>query len=227
MGKALQQAFDLLFSGDAELWNIVSVTMRMTLSSSIAALLLGAPLGVLYAGARFPGRKALIVLNRTLMGVPPVVCGLLCYLLFSGVGPLRHLQLLFTVNGMIVAQVLLITPIVAGNMETYLSSVIGEIRETARGLRLSRTKTFFVTLSESKYALVSTYLFGFGRAMAEVGAVSMVGGAIAFKTNVMTTAIMMYTNRGDFTLGLAIGVLLLLISLIINVLAHLLQRRSA
>lgn len=227
MGKALQQAFDLLFSGDAELWNIVSVTMRMTLTSSIAALLLGAPLGVLYAGARFPGRKALIVLNRTLMGVPPVVCGLLCYLLFSGVGPLRHLQLLFTVNGMIVAQVMLITPIVAGNMETYLSGVIGEIRETARGLRLSRAKTFFVTLGESKYALVSTYLFGFGRAMAEVGAVSMVGGAIAFKTNVMTTAIMMYTNRGDFTLGLAIGVLLLLISLIINVLAHLLQRRSA
>lgn len=227
MGKALQQAFDLLFSSDAELWNIVSVTMRMTLTSSIAALLLGAPLGVLYAGARFPGRKALIVLNRTLMGVPPVVCGLLCYLLFSGVGPLRHLQLLFTVNGMIVAQVLLITPIVAGNMETYLSGVIGEIRETARGLRLSRAKTFLVTLGESKYALVSTYLFGFGRAMAEVGAVSMVGGAIAFKTNVMTTAIMMYTNRGDFTLGLALGVLLLLISLIINVLAHLLQRRSA
>ncbi len=227
MGKALQQAFDLLFSSDAELWNIVSVTMRMTLTSSIAALLLGAPLGVLYAGARFPGRKALIVLNRTLMGVPPVVCGLLCYLLFSGVGPLRHLQLLFTVNGMIVSQVLLITPIVAGNMETYLSGVIGEIRETARGLRLSRAKTFLVTLGESKYALVSTYLFGFGRAMAEVGAVSMVGGAIAFKTNVMTTAIMMYTNRGDFTLGLAIGVLLLLISLIINVLAHLLQRRSA
>lgn len=227
MGKALQQAFDLLFSSDAELWNIVSVTMRMTLTSSIAALLLGAPLGVLYAGARFPGRKALIVLNRTLMGVPPVVCGLLCYLLFSGVGPLRHLQLLFTVNGMIVAQVLLITPIVAGNMETYLSGVIGEIRETARGLRLSCAKTFFVTLGESKYALVSTYLFGFGRAMAEVGAVSMVGGAIAFKTNVMTTAIMMYTNRGDFTLGLALGVLLLLISLIINVLAHLLQRRSA
>ena len=92
MGKALQQAFDLLFSSDAELWNIVSVTMRMTLTSSIAALLLGAPLGVLYAGARFPGRKALIVLNRTLMGVPPVVCGLIFYLLFSGVGRLAGVE---------------------------------------------------------------------------------------------------------------------------------------
>ena len=224
MGKALQQAFDLLFSGDAELWNIVSVTMRMTLTSSIAALFLGAPLGVLYAGARFPGRKALIVLNRTLMGVPPVVCGLLCYLLFSGVGPLRGLKLLFTVTGMIIAQVLLITPAVAGSMETALSAYVGEIRETARGLGLSRGKTFLLTLGESKYALFSTYLLGFGRAMAEVGAVSMVGGAIAYKTNVMTTAIMQYTNIGDFEFALALGVLLLLISLVVNVLAQLLQR---
>jgi len=227
MAGAFQKAFDLLFSGDAQLWDIVSVTMRMTLTSSIAALLLGAPLGVLYAATRFPGRKVLIVINRTLMGLPPVVCGLLCYMLFSGVGPLRELKLLFTVTGMIIAQVILITPIAAGSMETYLSAIVGEIRESARGLRLSGGKTLLLMLNESKYALVSTYLFGFARAMAEVGAVSMVGGAIAYKTNVMTTAIMMYTNRGDFTLGLALGLLLLLISLIVNVFAHLLQRRRA
>ena len=175
--------------------------------------------------SRFPGRKALIIINRTLMGLPPVVCGLLCYMLFSGVGPLRQLKLLFTVTGMIIAQVILLTPIVAGNMETYLSGIVGEIQETARGLRLTRGRSFLLTLNESKYALVSTYLFGFGRAMAEVGAVSMVGGAIAYKTNVMTTAIMMYTNMGDFTLGLALGVLLLGISLIVNITAHLLQGR--
>jgi tungstate transport system permease protein len=108
-----------------------------------------------------------------------------------------------------------------------LSGVVGEIRETARGLRLGRGTTFLLTLNESKYALVSTYLFGFGRSMAEVGAVSMVGGAIAYKTNVMSTAIMMYTNMGDFTLGLALGVLLLGVSLIVNVIAHLLQGRRA
>ena len=223
MGGIFTQAFNLLFSGNAELWNIVSVTLRMTLASSVAALLLGAPLGVWFASARFPGRKALIVLNRTLMGLPPVVCGLLCYLLFSGVGPLRQLKLLFTVTGMVIAQVLLITPIVAGSLETHLSPLVGEIRESARGMGLTRGRTFLLTLNESKYALVSTYLLGFGRAMAEVGAVSMVGGAIAFKTNVMTTAIMMYTNRGDFKMGLALGVLLLCISLLVNVLAHLLQ----
>ena len=224
MGSALERAFRLLFAGDPQILSILSVTLRMTLFSSVTALLLGAPFGVFLASARFLGRRTLILINRTLMGLPPVVCGLLCYLLFSGVGPLRGLKLLFTVTGMIVAQVLLITPVVAGSMETALSAYVGEIRETARGLGLSRGKTFLLTLNESKYALFSSYLLGFGRAMAEVGAVSMVGGAIAYKTNVMTTAIMMYTNMGNFSYALALGLLLLIISLIVNVLAHLLQR---
>ena len=227
MGSALERAVNLLFSGDALLNSILSVTLKMTLFSSCTALLLGAPYGVLLASARFPGRRGLIILNRTLMGLPPVVCGLLCYLLFSGVGPLRGLKLLFTVTGMVIAQVILITPIIAGSMETALAPLIGDIRENARGLNLSRGRTFLLTLNESKYALVSTYLLGFGRAMAEVGAVSMVGGAIAYKTNVMTTAIMMYTNIGDFQYALALGILLLLISLVVNVLAHLLQRNGA
>ena len=226
MSGALERALRLLFSGDALLTSIIVVTLKMTLFSSCAALLLGAPYGVFLAGARFPGRRVLIVLNRTLMGLPPVVCGLLCYLLFSGVGPLRGLRLLFTVAGMVVAQVMLITPVIAGSMETALSPMIGEIRESARGLGLRRGKVFLLTLGESKYALVSTYLLGFGRAMAEVGAVSMVGGAIAYKTNVMTTAIMQYTNIGDFQYALALGILLLVISLIVNVLAHLLQRNA-
>ncbi len=224
MGSALERAFRLLFSGDPLIVNIVLVTLKMTFFSSIAALLLGAPYGVWLASARFFGRRTLILINRTLMGLPPVVCGLLCYLLFSGVGPLRGLKLLFTITGMVIAQVILITPVVAGSMETALSSFVGEIRETARGLGLSRGRTFLLTLGESKYALISSYLLGFGRAMAEVGAVSMVGGAIAYKTNVMTTAIMQYTNIGDFSFALALGVLLLLISLVVNVLAQLLQR---
>ncbi|MEA4915267.1 MAG: ABC transporter permease [Christensenella sp.] len=224
MDSAFSRALALLFAGDPLLTSILRVTMMMTLISSCTALLLGAPYGVLLASARFPGRRALIILNRTLMGLPPVVCGLLCYMLFSGVGPLRALKLLFTVAGMVVAQVLLITPIVAGSMETSLSPLVEGIRESAQGLGLSRWKTFLLTLNESKYALFSAYLLGFGRAMAEVGAVSMVGGAIAYKTNVMTTAIMMYTNMGNFSYAFALGILLLLISLFVNVLAHLLQR---
>ena len=224
MGSALERAFRLLLTGDPQIMSILSVTLKMTLFSSVTALLFGAPFGVFLASARFPGRRALILINRTLMGLPPVVCGLLCYLLFSGVGPLRGLKLLFTVTGMIIAQVILITPIVAGSMETALSSFVGDIRETARGLGLSRGRTFLLTLNESKYALISTYLLGFGRAMAEVGAVSMVGGAIAYKTNVMTTAIMQYTNIGDFSFALALGILLLLLSLLVNILAQMLQR---
>ena len=224
MGSAFTRALELLFSGDALLTSIIKVTLTMTFFSSCTALLLGAPYGVWLASGRFPGRRGLIILNRTFMGLPPVVCGLFCYMLFSGVGPLRALKLLFTVAGMVVAQVLLITPIIAGSMETALSPLVASIRESASGLGLSRGKTFFLTLNESKYALFSSYLLGFGRAMAEVGAVSMVGGAIAYKTNVMTTAIMMYTNMGNFSYALALGLLLLIISLIVNVLAHLLQR---
>ncbi len=226
MGSAFARALDLLLAGDALLTNIITVTLTMTLFSSITALLLGAPYGVLLASARFPGRKTLILINRTLTGLPPVVCGLICYLLFSGTGPLRGLHLLFTVTGMVIAQVLLITPIIAGSMEMAISPLVGNIRESARGMGLSRGWTFLLTLNESKYALISSYLLGFGRAMAEVGAVSMVGGAIAYKTNVMTTAIMMYTNMGNFTYALALGILLLMISLLVNILAQLLQRSA-
>ncbi len=226
MGSAFERALSLLISGDALLTSIIAVTLKMTFFSSCTALLLGAPYGVFLAGARFPGRRALIILNRTLMGLPPVVCGLICYLLFSGVGPLRGMHLLFTVAGMTIAQVILITPVIAGSMETALSPLVGEIRESARGIGLGRGKQYLLTLNEGKYALVSTYLLGFGRAIAEVGAVSMVGGAIAYKTNVMTTAIMQYTNIGDFQYALALGLLLLLFSLIVNVLAHLLQRSA-
>jgi len=224
MGSALSRALTLLFAGDPLLISILRVTMTMTLFSSCTALLLGAPYGVLLASARFPGRKTLILINRTLTGLPPVVCGLICYLLFSGTGPMRGLHLLFTVAGMVIAQVLLITPIIAGSMETAITPMVEPIRESARGIGLTRGRTFLLTLNESKYALFSSYLLGFGRAMAEVGAVSMVGGAIAYKTNVMTTAIMMYTNMGNFSYALALGILLLLISLVVNIVAQLLQR---
>ena len=226
MGSALSRALTLLFAGDPLLISILRVTMTMTLFSSCTALLLGAPYGVLLASARFPGRKTLILINRTLTGLPPVVCGLICYLLFSGTGPMRGLHLLFTVAGMVVAQVLLITPIIAGSMETAITPMVEQIRESARGIGLTRGRTFLLTLNESKYALFSSYLLGFGRAMAEVGAVSMVGGAIAYKTNVMTTAIMMYTNMGNFSYALALGILLLLISLVVNIVAQLLQRSA-
>ena len=225
MGSALQKAMELILSGDAELVNILSVTARMSLQSSLIALLLGVPLGIWLGACQFPGRGALVVVNRTLMGMPPVVCGLLFYMLFSGVGPLRHLKLLFTVKIMVLAQVTLITPLVVGNMETYVSGIAPAVRETAKGLQLGGFKTFLLLCNECLYPILSTYLLAFARYIAEVGAVSMVGGAIAWKTNVMTTAIMQYTNRGNFSLGISLGMILLFLSLMVNIVISLLQRR--
>ena len=225
MGTALQKAIALILSADAELMNILSVTARMSLQSSLIALLLGVPLGIWLGACRFPGRGALVVVNRTLMGMPPVVCGLLFYMLFSGVGPLRHMKLLFTVKIMVLAQVVLITPLVVGNMETYVASIAPAVRETAKGLGLGGLKTFGLLCNECVYPIVSAYLLAFARSIAEVGAVSMVGGAISWKTNVMTTAIMQYTNRGNFSLGIALGMILLALSLAVNILISLLQRR--
>ena len=225
MQTALEKALNLILSADAELLNILGVTARMSLCSSVIALLLGVPVGIWLGACRFPGRQGVLVVNRTLMGMPPVVCGLLFYMLFSGVGPLRHLRLLFTVDIMILAQVVLITPIVVGNMETYVAGIAPAVRETARGLGLGGLKTFGLLCNECVYQIISAYLLAFARSIAEVGAVSMVGGAISWKTNVMTTAIMQYTNRGNFSLGIALGMILLTVSLMVNILISLLQRR--
>ena len=225
MGTALQKAMALILSADAELLNILSVTARMSLQSSLLALLLGVPMGIWLGDRPFFGKNALLVLNRTLMGMPPVVCGLLFYMLFSGVGPLRHMKLLFTVKIMVLAQVALITPIVIGTMETYVSGIAPNLRETARGLGLGRGRTFLLLCNECLYPILSAYLLAFARSIAEVGAVSMVGGAISWKTNVMTTAIMQYTNRGNFSLGIALGMILLAVSLLVNIVISLLQRR--
>lgn len=225
MASSLTGALELLLNPTPMLLSILSATLQMALFSSCAALLLGVPLGAALSLLRFPGRQILVVLNRTLMGLPPVVCGLICYMLFSGVGPLRHWKLLYTVPGMVIAQIILITPLVTGTMEASLRQTAGAVRETAQGLGLGRGVTMLLILNENRYQIISAYLMAFGRAMAEVGAVSMVGGAIAYKTNVMTTAIMMYTNRGDFTLGLSLGILLLLISLAVNLAVWLLQKR--
>ena len=225
MKTALMKAVALILSADAELLDILGVTAGMSLQSSIIALLLGLPIGIWLGACKFPGRGALLVANRTLMGMPPVVCGLVFYMLFSGVGPFRQMKLLFTVDIMIMAQIVLITPIVVGNMETYVAAIAPTVRETAKGLGLSRIKTFFLLCNECVYQIISAYLLAFARSIAEVGAVSMVGGAISWKTNVMTTAIMQHTNRGNFSLGVALGIILLTLSLVVNIAISLLQRR--
>ena len=129
MRTALEQAVQLVLSGDYQLINIISVTLQMSIPSSVISLILGVPLGVLLAFCSFRGKGALVILNRTLMGLPPVVCGLLCYMLFSGVGPFRHFRLMYTIPLMIIAQVILITPIVIGNMESFAQRITPAVRE--------------------------------------------------------------------------------------------------
>lgn len=223
MSQALVQSVQLIFSGDRILYQIIGVTLEMTLLSSFLALLLGVPVGTWLGISRFRGRKILVIIDRAFMGLPPVVCGLFCYLLFSGVGPLRGLHLLYTVTGMVIAQVMLLLPMAVGMQESHTNTLAPAIRETSFGLDLGKMQMLALTINESRYHIISTYLFLLGRAMAEVGAVSIVGGAIMFKTNVMTTAIMNYTSMGNFTTALALGIILLIIGLLLNIFVALIQ----
>ncbi|MDO5563887.1 MAG: ABC transporter permease [Eubacteriales bacterium] len=219
----IQEAIKLIFTFDKTLTDILIVTLKMSISSSVIALIIGVPIGVVYGYHKNKICKFLIIINRTLMGMPPVVCGLFCFLLFCGVGPLRHMKLLYTIPGMVIAQVILITPIVIGTLEPFVEKIYPDVRDTIYGLKIARVKKIFLLINESKYEIISIYLIAFSRAIAEVGAVSMVGGAIIFKTNVMTTAIMNYTNMGNFNMAMALGIILLLFSFVVNIIATLLQ----
>ena len=224
MSSAFREAIQLILSGNSTLFEIIGVTMRMSLASSLLALLMGVPLGALLGCSKFPGKKAIVILTRTMIGLPPVVCGLLCYLMFCGVGPLRHLHLLYTVNGMIIAQVILITPIVIGLLESFSAGVYPALRDSARGMGFRKGKTVLLLMNECRYSILTTYLLALARALAEVGAVSMVGGAIVHKTNIMTPAIMAYTNMGQFQNDMALGIVLILLALVLTTVVSLLQK---
>ena len=155
MGSSVRKAIELILSADPELLNILSTTARVCLTSSVLALLIGVPVGILFGAERFPGRKLLLVLNRTLIGMPPVVCGLLFYMLFSGVGPFRHLHWLFPVKLMILAQVVLITPIIIGVMETFVADTAPALRETARGVGFSRRQAYRLLMTECLSSIFS------------------------------------------------------------------------
>ena len=208
---SLKQAFDLLFSLDKELLQIIGVTMRMSFFSTTISCLIGLPLGALIGTRSFRGKAFLKKLIHTLMGLPPVVAGLLVYALFTHYGPFGRFNLLFTVRVMVVAQCLLIIPVVTGLTASFMEQSTRAVIDTAKGMGLSRRRVLFLCLSESRTSLLSVVLNAFGRSIAEVGAVSIVGGNIQWKTRVMTTAIMLETNKGNFSFALALGFILLLI----------------
>ena len=223
---ALKQALHLLFSLDPELLQILGVTMRMSFFSTTISCLVGLPLGALIGTRSFRGKAFLKKLIHTLMGLPPVVAGLLVYALFTHYGPFGRLHLLFTVRVMVVAQCLLIIPVVTGLTASFMEQSTRAVIDTAKGMGLSRRRVLFLCLSDSRTSLLSVVLNAFGRSIAEVGAVSIVGGNIQWKTRVMTTAIMLETNKGNFSFALALGFILLLIAFVVNVAASFVVREG-
>ncbi len=214
----------MLLSMDKELIHIIGVTLQMSFFSTLISCVIGMPLGVLLEKERFFGRRLLKRISSTLMGLPPVVAGLIVYMLFTKYGIFGSLGLLFTVEIMVIAQVMLITPVVVCLTSSVVSVSGKALRETAGGLSLSKRKAMGLFLFHNRKALLSVVLTAFGRSIAEVGAVSLVGGNIQWKTRVMTTAILLETNKGKFTFALALGIVLLMISLVVNVLASLLMK---
>jgi tungstate transport system permease protein len=214
--SAFGTAFGLVASLDPTLIEIVLLSLRVSLTAVLIALLIGLPAGALLALARFPGRTAVIIFFNALMGLPPVVAGLVIYLLLSRAGPLGFLGLLFTPAAMIVAQAVLVLPIVISLTRQTVADLWAEYEDQLRSLGSSTLRAVPTLLWDGRFSLLTALLAGFGRASAEVGAVIIVGGNIAGVTRTMTTAIALETSRGDLALALGLGIVLLAVTLILN-----------
>ena len=219
-------AFSLILQGDAVLWAIVLLSLQVSIFAVLISALIGMPVGAALAVARFPGRRVLIVLMNALMGFPPVVVGLLVYLMLSRSGPLGVLELLYTPTAMIIAQVVLVTPIVAALTRQVVELLAEEYSEQLRSLGVTRLASVPVLLWDARLALVTALLAGFGRAIAEVGAVIIVGGNINHVTRVMTTTIALETSKGNLALALALGAILIGIAVAVNAMVSTLSLRA-
>lgn len=220
MGEALALAFSLIGAGDADLIEIVALSLHVSFTATLVALCIGLPIGALVATNDFRGRSFVLIIMNALMGLPPVVVGLVVYLHLSRAGPLGFLGLLYTPTAMIIAQTILITPIVAALSRQVIEDLYDEYREQFVSLCLTRWQTVQALLWDARYSLSTVALAGFGRAVAEVGAVMIVGGNIDHLTRVMTTAIALETSKGELALALALGLVLLVISLTVNAVAQ-------
>lgn len=220
MGDALHLAGQLVLSGDPDLWEIVLLSLRVSLIATLIACIIGLAIGSLLAVSQFRGRSAVLVVINALMGLPPVVVGLIVYLNLSRSGPLGFLGLLYTPTAMIIAQTILITPIIAALSRQVLEDLHAEYSDQFRSLCLSRMQVVQALLWDARYPLLTVGLAGFGRAVAEVGAVIIVGGNIDNLTRVMTTAIALETSKGELALALALGLVLLVIALAVNAAVH-------
>jgi tungstate transport system permease protein len=226
IGEALRGAADLIAGGDATLAGIVKLSLGVSLSAVMLATMLGLPLGAAIAVGRFPGRRLLIVLLNALMGLPPVVVGLLVYLLLSRAGPLGELGLLFTPSAMVIAQTILVLPIVAALCRQSVEDAWSEYEEQLRSLGAHGLPAALTLVWDIRFSLFTAVLAGLGRALAEVGAVIIVGGNIDGVTRVMTTTIALETSKGDLPLALSLGFVLIGLVILLNAAAHLIKEAA-
>jgi tungstate transport system permease protein len=216
--------FSGFFTLDVETLGIIGVTLRMSFASTLISSFLGIILGLLLEKNRFPGKRIVVRVCRTLMGMPSVVAGLIVYLLLMRRGPFGSWSLLFTTRAMVLAQVFLITPITTGMIYTYATRSALAIRAFAKTMGADRFQAFFLFLREMSGEIYFVIITAFSRSISEVGAVMIVGGNIQYKTRTMTTAISMLRNLGNFSQGITLGLLLLLIAFILQSLSDLLHK---
>jgi len=220
--RSVGAALSLISSLDPELLSIVALSLRISLSASIIALIIGAPFGAWLAITKFRGRQVVVVLTNALLGLPPVVVGLVLYLLLSRSGPLGPAGLLFTPTAMIIAQALLATPIVVALVHRPSAQLWVEYADLAHTDGLSRPRSIVLLFALGRSSLLTAFLAAFGRAIAEVGAIIIVGGNIRGYTRTMTTAIALETSKGDLALALGLGLILLALSVTVSTVAFLL-----
>jgi tungstate transport system permease protein len=220
------RALAMIASGDLRLWQIVALSLEVSLSAVLLATLAGLPLGAAIAVGRFPGRRTAIVLLNALMGLPPVVVGLIVYLLLSRAGPLGSLGLLFTPGAMVAAQTVLILPIIAALCRQAVEDAWREYEEQLRSFGVEGLAAACTVVWDIRFSLVTAVLAGLGRASAEVGAVMIVGGNIDGVTRVMTTTIALETSKGDLPLALGLGFVLIAIVLAFNAAAQLIREAA-
>lgn len=226
LGNAFSTAFSLISGFDPDLVEIVALSLRVSLIAVIIAACIGLPAGAALAVFKFRGRRAVVVTIGALMGLPPVVVGLAVYLALSRSGPLGVLDLLFTPTAMIIAQVVLITPIIMALSRQIIETMWEEYAEQLRSLGAGPWRAVPTLLWDARHGLTTVVLAGFGRAAAEVGAVMIVGGNINHATRVMTTAIALETSKGDLALAMGLGIVLMLLSLGVNAAVHLINEAS-
>ena len=217
-------ALHLILTGDPTLFAIVKLSLLVSLSATLFATLIGLPLGGVIALTRFRGRQAVIVMLNALMGLPPVVVGLAIYLLLSRSGPLGSWGLLFTPPAMVIAQTILVTPIIAALARQIIEDLWTEYRDEFAAMSVGARRRVFTLIWDARFSLLTVLLAGFGRAAAEVGAIIIVGGNIEGFTRTMTTAIALETSKGDLSLAMGLGLILVAIIFAINALAWTLRR---